>query len=464
MTVAIANPKDLLFPYQRKWVNDQSRFKIGCWARQTGKDFSTAAEIAEDMLLHPMTEWLIAAPSERQSVESLDKVKKWLEAYDVAFEDEIFDLKEDDFKATGIKLANGSKCYAVPGKPSTVRGMSANMLLTEFSFFEDPDGTWKALAPIISNPLKGGQKKIRIISTPNGKAGKGQRFYEILKNNYFEPLEGRKAVWSVHYLPLKEAIADGLPVDYDELAAFLDDPVTQAQELDLDFLDGVYQLLPWDMINAAESREASLDAPLDYWETTKEPVFLGVDFGRTGDPTVCWACALVGDVLVTREILVIRDTSSDIQLEHLRRRLRKAVRCCYDYTGPGIGLGDFLVKEFGKWDTKSRKAGKVELCTFSTSFKRLLFPPLVKRFDVPCRVRIPAGNSELRNDLSGMQQTVKGAAFFYDSPRTKDGHSDRCVALALCNRAAGDGGGTCAPRRWPAEGRMQQRWKGAFRR
>lgn len=441
MSTQLANPKDLLFPYQRRWVDDKSRFKIGCWARQTGKDFSTGCEIAEDMIANPNTEWMIVAPSERQSIESLDKVKKWLQAFDIAFEDEIFELDEDDIKATGVKLANGSKCYAVPGKPATVRGPSANVLFTEFSFFEQPEETWKALAPIISNPLKGGQKKVRAISTPNGKTGQGQRFYEILKENYFEPVEGRKNVWSVHYVPLKAAIAEGLPVDYDELAAFLGDPVTQAQELDLEFLDGVYQLLTFDMVNAAESRDATTTPELDYWENTMETVFLGVDFGRTEDPTVCWACALIGDVLVTREILVMRDTSSVEQLEQLRKRFRKATRVCYDYTGPGIGLGDFIVKEFGEWSPSSHKMGKVELCNFSAPFKRLLFPPLHQRFESPCRVRIPAGDAELRNDLFAMQQVVKGGAFYYDSPRTKDGHSDRCVALALCNRAAGDGGG-----------------------
>lgn len=437
----IASPKDFLLPYQRRWVDDKSRFKIGCWARQTGKDFSTAAEIVEDMIENPKTMWMIVAPSERQSLESLDKVKTWLEAYSIVFTEDEVPLDDSDIRGASIVLPNGSRCIAVPGKPSTVRGMSCNVVFTEFSFFEDPDGTWKAVLPSITNPLRGGEKKVRIISTPNGKSGKGQRFYEILKDNFFSPVEGRKQVWSVHFVTLKDAIDDGLPVDYDALAAAINDPAAQAQEMDLEFLDGTYQLLAWDMINAAESAEAAMTPPIDYWLTTTETIYLGIDFGRSNDPTVCWACALVGDVMVTREVLYLRDVPSDRQEQILGLRIAKSFRTCFDYTGPGIGLGDYLVRAHTEWNPARKLPGKIELCTFTAQFKRELYPLLARRFQAPVRIRIPARNQDLRNDLAGMQQIVKGGAFFYDSPRTSEGHSDACVALALCNRAVGDGGG-----------------------
>ena len=38
------------------------------------------------------------------------------------------------------------------------------------------------------------------------------------------------------------------------------------------------------------------------------------------------------------------------QVERLRPRLRQARRVCLDYTGPGIGLGDYLVEEFREWE------------------------------------------------------------------------------------------------------------------
>ena len=37
-----------LLEYQRAWLSDRSRFKIGLWARQTGKDYTCAAEAVID--------------------------------------------------------------------------------------------------------------------------------------------------------------------------------------------------------------------------------------------------------------------------------------------------------------------------------------------------------------------------------------------------------------------------------
>ena len=44
MSSLITTPLELLLPYQARWVAYESRFKAGIWSRQSGKDFSTAAE------------------------------------------------------------------------------------------------------------------------------------------------------------------------------------------------------------------------------------------------------------------------------------------------------------------------------------------------------------------------------------------------------------------------------------
>ena len=35
----------MLYPYQQRWLQSQSRFKIGMFARQTGKTFTTTLDI-----------------------------------------------------------------------------------------------------------------------------------------------------------------------------------------------------------------------------------------------------------------------------------------------------------------------------------------------------------------------------------------------------------------------------------
>ena len=39
-----------IYPYQLRWIEDKSRFKIGMWARQVGKTFSTTLEIVDDCI------------------------------------------------------------------------------------------------------------------------------------------------------------------------------------------------------------------------------------------------------------------------------------------------------------------------------------------------------------------------------------------------------------------------------
>ena len=73
-------PGNQLLPYQRRWVDDQARWKFGLMARQVGKDFASGFEgMAECALAESKgrkIDWLIAAPSERQSLESLERWKE----------------------------------------------------------------------------------------------------------------------------------------------------------------------------------------------------------------------------------------------------------------------------------------------------------------------------------------------------------------------------------------------------
>src|SRR5581483_1920053 len=304
---------EIMLPYQRRWVEDPARFKLGIWGRQTGKDFSASEEIVNDCYTTPKCPWLIAAPSERQSFETLAKVKDWTEAYKLAIDDQIVTRDgshpEALLKSAEVMFSNGSRVIAVPGRPDTVRGFSANVLLTEAAFFENLKLTWRAILPSITNPLRGGLKKARIITTPNGK---GDLIHKLFADNYRGPgqeADGpldpkRLAAWSVHRVTLDDAISQGLPVDGAELRAAMDDPESAAQEFDLEFLDGSNVLLPYDIIALAESAEAGEFCDPAFWDVRGgNRVDLGIDFGRTNDPTVCYALETVGDIRWTREVL-----------------------------------------------------------------------------------------------------------------------------------------------------------------
>jgi len=427
------DPRALLLEYQFRNFNDHSRFKLALMARQTGKDFTGEGEAVFDCIERPKTEWMVAAPSERQAIDSLDQAKTWATAADLKiadYQEDRVGTSETLLKSAEVTFANGSRIRAVPGKPDTVRGRSVNIALTEFDFFENPAMTWRAILPSITNPLRGGEKKVRIWTTPNGKGGAMAKLWT--------KGDGAKMQWSRHLVTIYHAVLMGLPVDVAAIREAFDDPEGFSQEFLCEFLDGSNVLLPYDVIALAESAEATEFCEPAFWFNQGNPVFTGIDFGRTNDPTVCWSDELIGDVAWTREVLKLQNVSTPDQLEVLRMRIRRSTRVCFDYTGPGIGLGDLLVREFGQYDPIKHLFGKIELCTFTAGFKRELFPKLRRQFDAPVKTRIPV-SVWIREDLHAMQQIVSNGEYNYWAPRTKEGHSDACTAKALATRARGTG-------------------------
>ncbi len=423
------DPRSLYLEYQFVCAHDRSRFKIQIQSRQTGKDFTMEGEAVEDCQ-ERKTEWMVAAPSERQSLDSLDQAKLWAEAWQLHIKD-IIEEREGNtsqhlLKSAEILFENGSKIRAVPGKPDTVRGKSTNLILTEFDFFELPAATWRAVLPSITNPLRGGEKRVRIGTTPNGVGSAAHKIWTAG--------DGKKMKWSRHLVTIYHAVLMGLPVDVEEIKEALNDPDGFDQEFLCKFLDTVNVLLPYELIALAESMEAT-----ESWSLadamTAQQTFLGIDFGRVNDPTVCWTLQRVGDIRWTREVLVLENTSTPEQFQILSDRIAAADKTCFDYTGPGIGLGDLMVQKHGEWKPEAHKMGKVELCTFTSKFKRELFPKLRQAFVAPTKLRIPV-STVIREDLHEMKQVIRNGEYSYWAARTKEGHSDRCTALALAVRAA----------------------------
>jgi phage FluMu gp28-like protein len=470
-------PGSELLPFQQAWADDTSRWKFGLMSRQVGKDFSSGFEGIRDILdaekKGAKRDWLIAAPSERQSLESLSKWKDWTLAFDLALADDQVLRQaggESLLKSATITFPGGSRVIAVPGQPDTVRGFSANVLLTEFAFFEQPDATWRAILPSITNPLRGGEKKVRLITTPNGI---GNKAYDIWIKNYKQPAtepisesvnermsEGQSAPladsliqtsliqpspfgqWSCHFVNIYRAVLDGLPVQIEQLKAALDDPDGWAQEFECQFLDVQCTLLPYELITSCESLEATASVTPEYWQTVPPfPIVMGLDFGRRHDLTVAWSLAQLGDVRQTIEVLEMERTPTPDQVERLRPRLRQARRVCLDYTGPGIGLGDYLAREFGEWNPAQHKFGKIELCNFSSTLKLEIFSKLRMAFEKRA-LRVPVSRL-IREDLHSVNRVSSpNGQVSYRAPHSADGHADRCAALALALRAAGEAGVT----------------------
>lgn len=453
MSAPIDSPKDLLYPLQRKFVDDRSPYKIAVTTRQWGKSTVTAGEAVHDCLTDPGTKWVCMSAGERQSVEWLNKAKEWLAAYQMVITDQLderdHNLAEGLLRSSEIALANGSRIIAIPANPSTARGYSANVILDEFAYHEDPEAIWAAMFPSTTNALAGtfldrmrarikGEDdenirrhlKLRIVSTFNGRANKFYSLWEKAEENGY----------SRHKVTIHDAIADGMPLDAEKLRAALDDPDIWAQEYECEPIDGSAILLPYDLIALNESAEATKTVAPEYWEANRpHSRVMGLDFGRKKDLTVAWTAEKLADLRLTREVLELVKMSTPDQFAILKPRMARCARVCLDYTGPGIGLGDLAVKEFGEYNPAAHKFGKVELVTFSNSFKVAAFPTLRAAFEARAW-RVPI-DRVIREDLHSVHQAVtKTGQLTYRAPHTEDGHADRTTALVLCERAAGSQG------------------------
>jgi phage FluMu gp28-like protein len=443
------SPLRHLLPYQTRWVNDESRFKIGIQARQTGKSFQTACEAIHSCITDPGTKWVCLSSGERQAVEWIDKCKEWAEAFRLIIEDytEDREIAEALLRVAEIRFNNGSRVVAIPANPDTARGYSANVVLDEFAFHEDPDAVWAAMFPSVTNPMAGtflrkvrAQHKgedaakirrvlnLRVVSTFNGRDNKCFQLWENRKENGF----------SGHMVTIKDAIADGLGLNEEELRRGIDDLDSWEQEYMCSPTDTSNVLLPYELIAQAENSEATEVIEHEFFNNRRE-LFCGIDFGRHSDPTVCWTLELIGDILWTREVLLLHKTNVREQNEILAGRIKGARRTTLDYTGPGVGFGDHAIKDegIGEFKPEDHKFGKIELFKFTSGSKRLLFPTLRRKFESPTKIRIPKSRA-IREDLHAMQQVIKAGEFTYWAPRTREGHSDRCTALALAIRAAGE--------------------------
>ena len=403
---------EILLPWQRRWLADSSRFKIGMWSRQTGKSFSTAAEATADCEAQPKNSsdlWVVLSAGERQALEWMEKARKWAQAFKLAIDsyDEIRGSADALISRAEIRFGNGSRIVAIPANPDTARGYSANLILDEFAIHEKPFDIWAAIYPSITNPLTG-EKKLRIVSTPKGR---GNKFADLWEHN---------PEYSKHKVTIEDAVREGLKIDLNALKNGVDDPDIWAQEYMCEFIDNSSVLLPYEMIGKCESTSIVDDGA--------SPVYVGMDVGRAKDLSVIVTAVKLGDVLAVVDVTELKRMPFADQLDVL-------VGKCGGPRVRGVridstGIGAMLAEE------AARKLGPIcQGVQFTVASKGEMYGLMRRRFEERS-MRVPVSR-ELREDLHAVQRVVStGGNVTYSAPRNADGHSDRAAALALCCLAA----------------------------
>lgn len=407
-------PLDLLLPFQRTWVEDDSRFKIWNASRQIGKSFTSACEAVRDCEMHPGTLWVVLSAGERQSLEWMEKAKMWVKAFSLVME--FFEEREHPearMKSAEIRFANGSRIIALPANPNTARGYTANLILDEFAIHRDGAEIWRALAPSITNPLKR-QLKVRVMSTPNGI---GNMFHQLWV----------KEGWSKHRTTIYDALAGGLKVNPEELRAMVADEDSWRQEFNCEFIDTARTAFSYEILAACESDDATTEWPEGH--QAEGPVYCGIDVGSINDPTVCVSFEKLGGRMVMRERLVMKGVELSDQDSLLDQAIRRSARTGIDASGIGLDLAQRLARKHG---------GKVVKQVTTAPWKRQAFARLQHRFNDK-GIAIPRSR-DIREDFHAYEVSGAGEQARYRAPRTEDGHSDTASATAHAFDVAEMGG------------------------
>ncbi len=414
--------------YQVRWVEDDSRFKLSVKSARIGYSFATALRAVLRCIEKPKRTVTVLSASKDQSVEfvaTCNAHRELMGAVAQVYENETFTdaVDSSEHYQMRMQLPNGSRIIALPANPRTARGYPGDAILDEFGHHQQSYQIWAAI--IRQTALGHG---LEALSTCNGEQGK---FYDLAVMlglaDGVAPLEHpvRKGPWSGHWVDVYQAVAEGCPIDIDEMRAGVGDEETWSQEFCCLFLKAAGAWLPVELIAGCEDGDATIELPVAI--RMRGFVTAGIDVARDHDATCIWIDEKVGDVQWTRHVLWIHATSFPKQFELLQPLVAMCDRVAIDATGMGIALYDYLNEAFpGRIigvnfagskprEEQSRIVSAKDDAGKNIRMKTQLAIGLKKQME-SAKCRIPH-SQQIRNELTSVKRENTGGGVRFDAPR-----------------------------------------------
>jgi phage FluMu gp28-like protein len=450
-----------LRPYQQRWIDDTSRFKLAVKSARIGYSYATGLEAIFDCLAKPKSTWTVLSASKPQSVEFVQTCKDNIDLMGATaqlFEEDFVDvLGAIEGIVQRVSFPNGSRIIALPANARTARGYPGNAILDEFGHHEDSYAIWAAV--IRQTAL--GSNKLRVLSTPNGEQGK---FFDLATRLKLtdgvapSPNPVRDGPWSGHWIDVYAAVAEGCPIDIPEMKSGVDDQDTWDQEFCCAFLKSTGAWLSLELLASCEDDDAGIELLPSF--RPRGPLYGGIDVARHHDATVMWIDEKIGDVYWTRMVKWIFAKPFPEQYAELDPFVQLCDRCAIDSTGMGIALYDLLNQtnsgrmigvNFGGTnkpvkDPRALQSGHEEAGA-SVRMKVDLAMRIKKKLEMR-KSRLPR-NAQIRTEMMAVKKEATGSGVTFDAPRIevdsavaggskkkRFAHSDAFWAKALCDYAA----------------------------
>jgi phage FluMu gp28-like protein len=452
-------------PYQQRWIDDGTRFKCSVKSARIGYSFATAYRRVEISMRVPGRTTTVLSASKAQSVEFVETAAKLCElmggtAQHVASEDFVDSIGRIEAIQSRISFPNGSRIIALPANPRTARGYPGDAVLDEFAHHED---SYAIFAAVFRQVALG--NSLEVLSTPNGEQGK---FFDIAHDLGLDlgvappELPVCKNGWSGHWVDVYRAVAEGCPINIDEMRTGLNDDDTWNQEFCCVFLKATGAWLPLELIATCEDSDLGAElhtfdaetpdnALKEIAERIKDeahgPLAAGIDVGRDHDATTLWLDEKLGDVSYTRLVVWLYSTPFPKQFRILSPVVRVATRMAIDKTGMGVGLYDDFNEAF---------AGRIMGVSFSGTNDQGVrlktdLAIRIKRKMEKARSRIPY-DGRIRTEMQAIKRQATSSGVSFDAPRIEVdtavaggvkkklySHADGFWAKALADLAADDG-------------------------
>ncbi|AXH14363.1 hypothetical protein CP985_05665 [Malaciobacter mytili LMG 24559] len=384
-----------LYEYQRKFIEDNSRFRVWLKSRQIGATYGCSGECLVDAMSG--MDQLILSASETQALKWYEEIHKHAEKLGILL----------DGSKSEIKVPSGATIYIFANNFRTIQGFSGSVWMDEFAWYLNPKRIWEAFIPSITS-VKAGETKARItiLSTPFEQDSLFHKLCVDTEKYY---------MFSRHHTTIYDAVKDGLDVDVAVLKDLFDAD-SWAMMYECVFADDDSSLFPIKLIKSC------VKDYMYYTPPYQNVLWSGYDVGRVKHLSVLSAL----DKLEGKYVLAIQDmfknasfeAQKTVLREHLNLYLKANMRI--DKTGIGMDLAEGMERKY---------PSRVEGISFTASSKEFMALNLKKMFEDKMIV-IP-NDPYLIADIHSIKKKAGAQKMIYYSNENKNGHADRFWSLAL---------------------------------
>lgn len=433
-----------LEPYQIRFLNDQSDFRLVNKSRQIGFSTVIAAEAVTTAIVRRSYKANFVSINQTEAADKIEIARNLYHSIPQEFAAEDLQLKPVLWKDAENELAfhrppNVSTLVSQPAS-SAVRGGRKDIYLDEFAHIRDARKIYKAALPAITR----GGGRMTIVSTPLGQSG---LFYDIASNTDDYPEYSRHSVpwWecSVMVKPGMAADAMAMAPELDTLTrvttfgtdkllsilkGFGGDLLGFQTEYEASFIDEAEAYYTWELIIGGVNDELAIWKALPPGWEPEGSVSIGVDLARDRDESVFTVVEHLernGEDIAEVRMMKTSQDEYETQLGYLLKLIEQshARRVSIDQTG----VGQMFVEQAKK---KVKSDVNVEGVTFTNAKKETWatkFKGALQGRPTVIYPRLP----DLMRQIHGIRRTKSEAGFYKFSGGTGAKRDDHFWSLML---------------------------------